>query len=309
MPRLLLAGGNGFLGTYLANKAVENGFQVTVIDDLSTSRVSEVPKEVEFIKTRIERYSGKRRFEFVVHLAARPSPEDYMSHPVATLTSNSLGTMKMLELSRASDSVFMYVSSSEVYGNAKVIPTPEDYSGSVSTIGPRGCYNEGKRYSEALAMAYHREYGLDVRIQRPFNIYGPKIREDGFYGRVIPRFINQCLENEPITIFGNGKQTRSFLYVDDWLAGSWKFLVEPRLSGIVLNLGSDQEITINELAELIIRLIPCKSTIKYLEPRSDDPTRRSAEISRALDLLGWKPEFTLVEGLKKTIEFFRERLE
>jgi len=239
-------------------------------------------------------------------LAARPSPEDYVNHPVDTLLSNSIGTLNMLEIARKSDSVFMYTSSSEIYGEAGVIPTPESYYGYVNPNGIRSCYDEGKRFSEALVMAYFREYGLDVRIQRPFNVYGPRIREDGQYGRVIPRFIIQALKNEPLTIYGDGRQTRSFLYISDWLSGTWELLTG-RYKGEIINIGSDREITIIDLAKKIISLLNSKSSIVFLQKRDDDPSRRAADIGKAKKVLKWEPKVNLDEGLIQTIEWFRGR--
>lgn len=186
MNNMLISGGNGFLGKHLTIKALAEGFDVSAVDDLSTSKTRKIPRPVKLIRRKIETYSDSIKYDYVIHLAARPSPEDYIENPLDTIMSNSLGTLKMLEIARKGDSVFMYTSSSEVYGDSRIIPTPEDYFGYVNPNGVRSCYDESKRFSEALIMAYHRQYGLDVRIQRPFNIYGPGIRWDGAYGRVIP---------------------------------------------------------------------------------------------------------------------------
>ena len=238
-------------------------------------------------------------------MAARPSPEDYTKYPVETMLSNSLGTYRTLEIARKSDAIYMYTSSSEVYGNAEIIPTPEEYWGKVNPIGIRSCYDESKRFSEALIMSYHREYGLDVRIQRPFNVYGPRLREDGSYGRVVSRFIYQALKGEDITIYGDGKQTRAFLYVEDWVEATLKMLFTKGLKGEVINIGSDKETRIIDLANMIITLTGSKSKIRYLPPRPDDPPRRAADISKAKRLLNWEPKISLEEGLKKTIEWFK----
>ena len=219
--------------------------------------------------------------------------------------SNSLGTMKLLELAKRGKSRFVYTSSSEVYGNAATIPTPETYYGYVSSWGIRSCYDEGKRYSEALTMAYHRKFGLDTRIQRPFNVYGPRIRPDGLYGRVVPRFIQQALNGENITIHGDGKQTRSFLYVDDWVDATWRMITMDDLDGNIFNIGSPDEITILEFANLIVKKTKSPSKIVHVEKREDDPVRRSADITKAKNLLGWKPETNLDRGLQGTIEWIR----
>ena len=247
MKKCLVSGGNGFLGSHLIEKCLENELEVTVVDNFSTMKSSNLPEDVNIINKNVEDFYTEGNFDYVVHLAARPSPEDYIAHPVDTLMSNSLGTLRMLEIARKSNGVFMYTSSSETYGNATIIPTPETYWGNVNFTGVRSCYDEGKRYSEALIMAYMRQFGLDTRIQRPFNVYGPGIRPDGQYGRVVPRFILQALKDEDITVHGKGDQTRSFLYVDDWVEATWKFLTKSGLKGEILNIGSNKEFTILEL--------------------------------------------------------------
>lgn len=308
MPRILISGGNGFLGSYVANNAIKKGDEVVVVDDLSTSRGRNVPDNVKFIKMTIEDFETTETFDYVLHLAARPSPEDYIDHPVSTIMSNSLGTKRMLDIALRSRAVFMYTSSSEVYGEASVIPTPESYYGYVNPNGIRSCYDEGKRYSEALIMAYSRQYNLDVKIQRPFNVYGPGIRPDGQYGRVIPRFIMQALRNEPLTIHGDGTQTRSFLYVEDWLNATLALLYSHAPSGTVVNIGSSSQISIADLARLIIEMTGSDSQLVHGDRREDDPTRRSADISAAKRLLEWTPKLSLESGLKATIEWLRGRI-
>ena len=258
---MIVSGGNGFLGSRLVTRALTDGMEVTVVDDMSTSKEINVPGSVKFIKERIEDFRTDEKFDFIVHLAARPSPEDYVEHPIDTILSNSAGTRNMLDIALNSKRVFMYTSSSEVYGEASVIPTPENYYGYVNPNGIRSCYDEGKRFSEALTMGYHREHRLDTRIQRPFNVYGPGIREDGEYGRVIPRFIVRALKDEDIAVHGDGKQTRSFLYVDDWLDLTWKFLTLPGMDGEVINIGCAEEVTVYELAEMIKRMTGSRSRI------------------------------------------------
>ena len=305
MDKMLISGGNGFLGSHLAERAIKEGMKVTVLDDFSTSNRVNVPAEVAIIRGRVEDTIVESNFEYIVHLAARPSPEDYIINPVETLLSNSVGTMKLLELAKLGNSRFVYTSSSEVYGNAETIPTPETYYGYVSSWGIRSCYDEGKRYSEALIMAYHRKFGLDTRIQRPFNVYGPRIRADGLYGRVIPRFIQQALNRDEITIHGDGKQTRSFLYVDDWVDATWRMITMDDLDGDIFNIGSPDEITILELANLIVKKTQSSSKIVHGERREDDPVRRSADITKAMSVLGWKPVTSFDMGLHKTIEWIR----
>lgn len=308
MSRMLISGGNGFLGSHLAEKALMEGMEVVVVDDMSTISDINVPEQVEFIKMKIEDYEPSEPFDYVAHLAARPSPEDYISHPVSTIMSNSEGTKRTLDIARQNKSIFMYTSSSEVYGEASIIPTPETYFGYVNPNGIRSCYDESKRYSEALIMAYNRQYGLDTRIQRPFNVYGPRIRPDGQYGRVIPRFISQALNNEPITIHGDGSQTRSFLYVEDWLNATWNLQTSKGLSGMVFNVGSSEQHTVLELANLIKKLTGSGSPITYQEKRIDDPTRRAADITLIDSKFGWRPGISLEEGLLKTIEWIKAKL-
>jgi UDP-glucuronate decarboxylase len=302
MPmKYLVTGGAGFLGSHLI-EALEG--EVTVVDDMSTAKYYYFPPKVKLVKGRIEEVDVQGRFDYVIHLAARPSPEDYMRYPVETALSNSLGTYKALEIARRNDATFLYTSSSEVYGHAEVIPTPEEYWGKVNPTGVRSCYDESKRFSEALAMSYYREYGLDVRIQRPFNVYGPRLREDGTYGRVVSRFVVQALRGEDLTVFGDGSQTRAFLYVDDWVDATLRMLRE-NVKGEVFNIGSDREVKILDLARTIISLTGSRSGIKFLPPRVDDPPRRAADITKARRRLGWEPRVSLEEGLRKTVEWFR----
>ena len=307
MSTALISGGNGFLGYHLSKEFIKRGFDITIVDDLSTSKASDLLDEVTFYSKRIEDFSTEDKFDYVVHLAARPSPEDYISSPVETILSNSFGTRVMLEIARRSNATFMYTSSSEVYGNASILPTPESYYGYVNPNGIRSCYDESKRFSEAMIMAYRRQYNMNVRIQRPFNVYGPRIREDGIYGRVIPRFIMQALENADITVHGDGLQTRSFLYIDDWVNASMKFLFADSPEHEILNVGSDSEITVMDLAKLIIEMTKSRSRIIHTEAREDDPRRRSADLTRVKSVLGWSPAVNVRDGLERTIKWFRMR--
>lgn len=303
--KILISGGAGFLGSDLTEALLEKGEEITIVDDLSTAKYFNIRKDVEFIKKKVEEFETEKKYDVVIHLAARPSPEDYIEHPVDTALSNSLGTYKMLEIARKSNARFIYTSSSEVYGSASIIPTLETYWGYVNPIGIRSCYDESKRFSEALIMAYYRQYKLDTRIQRPFNVYGPGLREDGTYGRVVSRFIYQALKGEDLTVFGDGNQTRAFLYISDWVDATIKLIYKDGLEGEVFNIGSDKEIKIIELANMIIKLTGSKSRIKYLPPRPDDPPRRAADITKAKEKLGWYPKISLEDGLMKTIEWFK----
>ena len=308
MKRIIVSGGNGFLGSHLISRALDEGIEVTVVDDMSTSQKINISGYAKFIKEKIENFKTDEKYDYVLHLAARPSPEDYVEHPIDALLSNSIGTKNMLEIALNSGGVFMYTSSSEVYGDATMIPTPENFYGYVNPNGVRSCYDEGKRFSEALIMAYHRKYHIDTRIQRPFNVYGPGIRPDGGYGRVIPRFIERALMDEDIVIYGNGKQTRSFLYIDDWAEVTWKFLTSPNMGGEVINIGHSEEISILDLAQMIKNLTGSKSRIVFEKAREDDPKRRAADTTKVEKMFNWKATVTLEEGLRIMIEWFRGRI-
>jgi UDP-glucuronate decarboxylase len=242
--------------------------------------------------------------DLIFHLASHPSPEEYEKQPVKTIVGSSHGTLNMLEVARKNDAVLLFASTSEVYGDAQVIPTPETYWGNVNPIGPRSCYDEGKRFGEALCMAYNRAYGLDVRIVRLFNTYGPRLRADGLYARALSRFVKQAQSGADITIYGDGTQTRSFCYVTDTLAALLPAATRPQVKSQVLNIGNPNETSILTLAEMIIRITDSKSKITYHKLPTDDPRRRCPDISRALTLLSWSPHVGLKEGLSKTIKWF-----
>lgn len=301
--RVLITGGAGFLGSHLVEHL--KGCEVCVVDDFSTTNENYLPSWVKLVRMKAEDTRTKEKFDVVIHMATRPSPDDYIKHPVETMLPDSIGTFNMLEIARRSDCAFLFTSTSEIYGSAEIVPTPETYWGLVNPIGIRSCYDESKRFSEALAMSYHRQYGLDICIERIFNVYGPRLRGDGSYGRVISRFITQALKGSDITVHGDGKQTRAFLYVDDWVDANLRLLNLKKFGGEVINIGSDKEVTILDLAKKIISLSSSSSKIKYEPARSDDPRRRAADISKARRLLGWSPRTTLDEGLKRTIEWFK----
>ncbi len=305
--KILVSGGNGFLGSHFVDSAVSRGFSVVVVDDLSTSKEIQVSKDVKFFRQKVEKFKTVEKFDVVLHLAARPSPEDYIKNPLSTIDSNDIGTRNMLEIARKSDATFLYTSTSEVYGDPETLPIPESYFGRVNPNGLRSCYDESKRFSEALVKAYERQYGLDIRIERPFNVYGPRIREDGFYGRVIPRFIDQALRGQPLTVHGDGKQTRSYLFYTDWLEATWKFIDTKIARGAVLNIGSGEEISVLSLAEKVIKMTGSGSKITHLSPREEDPKRRAADSTKAMDLLSWKPSVSLDSGLAETINWLRQK--
>ncbi len=312
---VLVTGGAGFIGSWLVDLFWYLGAsRITVVDNLSTGSRENIEHllgvgGVELLVMEAERYEPQGGYDYVLHLAARPSPDDYQRHPIETLLVSSEGTRRALEEARRSDATFLFTSTSEVYGRAEVIPTPEDYWGYVNPIGPRSPYDEGKRYAEALTMAYVRSYGLDARIARIFNTYGPRLdwRIAG-YGRVVTKFILQALEGKPFTIHGDGTQTRSFLYIADLVEALALLASKPGLKGTVVNIGSDRETRIIDLARLIARLVGVEYRAVHLPPRPDDPPRRRPDIRRARELLGWSPRTSLEEGLAATINWIRSRL-
>src|SRR6266480_1615985 len=253
---VLVSGGSGFLGSWICDILSEAGSRIICLDNLSTGVFENVQhlkgtRRFKFEQADVTTYSGKPKVDLVFHLASRPAPEDYQKHPVETALANATGTDRMLDLARRNDARAFYASSSEVYGDPKVFPTPESYEGKVDPLGPRSCYEEGKRFGEALCKAYHDQYGLNVRIARLFNSYGPRLRPDGLYGRVVSRFIMQAQSGHDITVFGDGSQTRSFCYVADSVTGILRFLGNNRASAEALNIGNDEERKILYLAETV----------------------------------------------------------
>jgi len=311
--KVAVTGGAGFIGSWLCDAFVLADASVRCFDNLCTGLLTNVEHlvtagnfafhEIDTTKDDL----GNERTDLVLHFASRASPEEYQQHPIETLTANSQGTHNMLELARKSDARLVYASTSEVYGDAHVIPTPETYWGNVNPVGPRSCYDEGKRFGEALCMAYHRSHGLDVRILRLFNTYGPRLRSDGFYGRALSRFIDQALSGEDITVYGRGDQTRSFCYVTDTVAAILKAAMRNEIKGQVVNIGNPHEVSILELAEKVKVTTGSSSKITFHPRPPDDPQRRCPDVSKAKRVLGWSPTVTLEEGLRNTIEWFRQR--
>jgi len=310
---ILITGGAGFLGSWLCDVLVEQGARVICVDNLSSgleSNISHLLNEdnFKFIRHDVSEplKLDEKKVDLIMHLASRASPLEFDKYPIEIIRANTLGTMNMLELARKHNARFLFTSTSEVYGDAKVIPTPETYNGNVNPTGVRSCYDESKRCGEALCMAYLRQYGLDVRVARTFNTYGPRMRADGVYGRVISRFITQALNNKPITIFGDGKQTRSFCYVTDQIEGLLRLAWFDECKGEVVNIGNPNEIKIIELAEIIKKIANSNSEIKFYPPMPDDPRRRCPDITKAKKILNWTPKVELEDGLKRTVEWFRE---
>ena len=310
---VLVTGGAGFLGSWICEVLVELGAKVFCLDNLVSGLKSNVSSMMDrdnfkFIQHDITQpIFFDEQIDVVMHLASRASPFEFEKYPIQILKANTLGIWVALGIAKKHDARFLYTSTSEIYGDAKEIPTTEEYRGNVNPIGPRSCYDEAKRCGESYVIAYKMQHGLDTRIARIFNTYGPRMRAEGVYGRVIPRFIEQALSNKPITIFGDGSQTRSFCYVTDQVEGLLKLAFLEEAKGEVVNIGSDKEMTILELAKLIKGLIKSKSEIVFDKLPKDDPLRRKPDISKAKEILGWVPKVSLEEGLRRMIEWFEEK--
>jgi len=309
--RILITGGAGFLGSHLCDRFLSEGHYVIAMDNLITGSIRNIEhlaghERFRFIKHNVTEYiyvDGP--LDAVLHFASPASPIDYLQLPIQTLKVGALGTHKALGLALAKGARFLLASTSEVYGDPQVHPQSEDYWGHVNPIGPRGVYDEAKRFAEALTMAYHRYHGLETRIARIFNTYGPRMRLDD--GRVVPNFIGQALRSEPLTVHGNGSQTRSFCFYSDLIEGISRLLqsnyAEP------LNLGNPAEMSILELAHLINKLVGNRAGIVRKPLPVDDPKVRQPDITRAQRVLGWEPKVSLEDGLRQTIEWFRRVLE
>lgn len=307
---VLVTGGAGFLGSWICDVLVCVGAEVTAVDNLSTGRlrnIDHLTKNPKFklIEADVSTFHSEAKFDFVLHLAGHASPEEYQTRPIETLQASSFGSAGMAELARKSDATILFASTSEVYGDAEIVPTPESYWGKVNPIGARSCYDEGKRFAEALLAAYNKQYGLDVKISRIFNSYGPRLREDGLYGRAVSRFIMQALADKPITVYGDGTQTRSFCYITDTITALMLLTTSDKAKGEVVNVGNSQEVTILELAEKIKELTKSGSGLSFHPLPKDDPKRRCPDTAKMEKLLGWKPKISLDLGLKRTIEWFR----
>lgn len=318
MQTIYVAGGAGFIGSHLVKDLLQKNYTVVAIDNLLTSSKENIADSLEnpnfhFLEKDVVTLSendveGLPTPNFIFHLAspASPnakSPRSYIAFGIETLKVNSRGTENLLQLAQKNNARFLYASTSEVYGDPAISPQPETYWGNVNPNGMRSVYDEGKRFGEALVMAYVRKYTIDARIARIFNTYGPHMQKDD--GRVVSNFIMQALKNEPLTIYGDGKQTRSFCYVSDLVAGLEKLMFTDALQGEVVNLGNPIEKTISDFATIIKNLTGTSSEIVFEELPSDDPKKRNPDITKAKHLLGWEPKVSLEEGLTKTIEYFK----
>lgn len=307
---VLVTGGAGFIGSYLCDVFAELGANVTCLDDFSTGLIENIDhllkrRNFKLVKKDVCNFNDEEKNDFVLHLASRASPEEYQLHPVKTLLDNSYGSYMMLELARKNNSRILFASSSEVYGDAKIFPTPEIYWGNVNPVGVRSCYDEGKRFGEALFMAFHREHGLDTRIVRIHNTYGPRLRADGNYARALSRFALQALRDWDLTVYGDGNQTRTFCYVTDTVLGILLALNTEKSEGDVINIGSSCEMPILDLAKKIRKIVGSKSQITFHPLPEDDPKRRCPDVTKARRILNWTPKVSLEEGLDRTIRWFR----
>lgn len=306
----VVTGGAGFLGSHLCDRLLAEGFRVTAVDNLITGDMRNIShlfgnEKFLFIKHDVTEYMYiDGDVHYILHFASPASPIDYLKLPIQTLKVGSLGTHKALGLAKAKHARFLLASTSEVYGDPLVHPQPESYWGNVNPVGMRGVYDEAKRFGEAMTMAYHRYHGVDTRIVRIFNTYGPRMRiEDG---RAIPAFISQALSGKDVTVFGNGTQTRSICYVDDLIDGIFRLLMSSEVHPV--NIGNQDEISMLQLAKEVIELTGSKSQIVFRDLPEDDPKVRQPDITRAKTLLGWQASVTRREGLLRTIEYFRSRI-
>lgn len=314
MQTVLVAGGAGFIGSHLCKRLLFENYKVICVDSLITGDKSNSKdflnnQNFTFLEKDITKLTDRElAADFIFHLASpaspnKKSPRSYINHPIETLLANSLGTYNLLELAKKTSSKLLYASSSEVYGDPDVSPQNEDYFGNVNPNGIRSVYDEGKRFGEAMTMAYFRKFNLNVRIIRIFNTYGPFMQKDD--GRVVSNFINQAILNKPITIYGDGSQTRSFCYVDDMVEGLMLAMFSDKTKGEVINLGSPNERKISELATMIKDITSSRSDIVFEDLPQDDPKVRKPDISKAEELLGWRPKVDIEQGVRNTVEYFK----
>src|SRR6266566_4928769 len=313
LPISVVTGGAGFLGSHLTDRLLAEGHRVIAIDNLVTGNTANIghlagSENYQFIRHNVSNFIflPEAKIDYVFHFASPASPIDYLELPIPTLKVGALGTHNALGLAKAKSASFILASTSETYGDPLVHPQKEDYWGNVNPIGPRGVYDEAKRFAEAMTMAYHRYHNIDTKIVRIFNTYGPRMRLRD--GRVVPAFISQALAGRPLTVFGNGSQTRSFCYVSDLVDGLMLAMFQPRTAGEVFNLGNTEEHTVLEYAHTIIRLCEASSSIIFESNRVDDPERRRPDISKAQQVLGWQPRVSLEAGLRRTIEWFSDHI-
>lgn len=305
----LVTGGAGFIGSHLCNALIKKGYKVICVDNLITGSRENIKhlrqnKNFEFIKKDIA--NGRlnvSKVDHIYHLASPASPIDYQNYPEETALTNSVGTINILTLARKTGARFLLASTSEIYGDPLKHPQKETYWGNVNSFGPRSCYDESKRFAETVTYIYLRKYALDARVVRIFNTYGPRMQRDD--GRVISNFINQAIEGKPLTVYGDGSQTRSFCYISDMVEGIYGAMFEKGTKGEIFNLGNPEEYSVINLAHKIKKLTGSKSKIVFSALPPDDPMQRQPDISKAKKLLNWSPKVSLTEGLKKTIEYYK----
>ncbi len=306
--RFLVTGGAGFIGSHLVDCLVRMGAgRIVVVDDLSTGMEENLPKgPIEFIREKAEHVKPEGKFDFVLHLASMADPTAFIEHPIEIINANILGTKNMLEIAEGSKAKFLFSSTSEVYGNPprEALPLKEEYHGIVNVLGPRACYDESKRVAEVMIRAFSEKGRVDGRVVRIFNTYGPRMRRYGQYGRVVPNFVCQALLGQPLTVYGDGSQTRSFSYVTDTVTGMLLLLFKEGTKGMTVNIGNDSEMSILDMAKLVKELTGSNSEIVFSELPKDDPRWRQPDLSKA-GVLGYSPKVGLEEGLKETIEFYR----
>ena len=310
MKRILITGAAGFLGSHLCDRFIKEGYHVIAMDNLITGDLKNIEhlfklENFEYYHHDVTKFVHvPGELDYILHFASPASPIDYLKIPIQTLKVGALGTHNLLGLAKEKNARIMIASTSEIYGDPLVHPQTEEYYGNVNTIGPRGVYDEAKRFQESITMAYHRFHGVETRIVRIFNTYGPRMRLND--GRVIPAFMGQALRGEDLTVFGDGSQTRSFCYVDDEVEGIYRLLMSDY--AMPVNIGNPNEFTIKELAEIVIELIGSKSKIVHKDLPKDDPKQRQPNISKAKEILGWEPKFSRSEGLKPTLEYFKGKV-
>jgi len=306
----VVTGGAGFLGSHLCDRLLAEGHRVIVLDNLITGNTDNIAHlagnpHFSFVQHNVTNYIYlPGPIDYVFHFASPASPIDYLELPIQTLKVGSIGTHKALGLAKNKAARFLIASTSEIYGDPLVHPQPEEYWGNVNTIGPRGCYDEAKRFAESLTMAYHRQHNIETRIVRIFNTYGPRMRLND--GRVVPSFISQALKHQPIPVFGQGTQTRSFCYVSDLIEGIYRLMLSDY--GLPMNIGNPTELTMLQFAEAIIRATRSRSKIAFKPLPQDDPKQRRPDITKARTLLQWNPKVPLAQGLRDTIQYFRKKV-
>lgn len=307
MKRVLITGAAGFLGSHLSDRFIKEGFHVIAMDNLLTGNIKNIEhlfplKQFEYYHHDVSKFVHvPGELHYILHFASPASPIDYLKMPIQTLKVGALGTHNLLGLAKAKNARMLVASTSEVYGDPLIHPQKEDYWGNVNPVGPRGVYDEAKRFLEAITMAYHNFHGVETRIIRIFNTYGPRMRVDD--GRALPAFFSQAIRGEGLTVFGDGSQTRSFCYVDDLVEGIYRLLMSDH--HLPVNIGNPDEISIKEFAEEVLELVGNpKATLTFKDLPKDDPKVRKPDITKAREILGWEPKVSRAEGLKRTLEYF-----